>query len=155
MHAAHFVAAVSIAGIHAVLYGGAGGPRFSLSDMQALQDQADQELRLCKPWMPILKYRFYQHGFVQWREAAVCVFAAACPGLATLPVQQHPRGVVHTPPRVPCSGCGRPAVQLRKCSGCRQAAYCRRECQVRHWKEGGHRRECAQLAAAASSSAAT
>ena len=32
-------------------------------------------------------------------------------------------------------------------------SYCSRECQMKHWKEGGHRRECARLAAAAASGA--
>ena len=154
MLAAHYVAAVAADGEAAALYGGAGGPRFSFSEMQALQDQADQELLLCKPWMPTHAYRSYQRGFVQHREA-VCKLAADFPGLATLPVQRHPRGVAHTADAVACSGCGRQAMQLRKCSGCRHAAYCSRECQVRHWKEGGHRRECAHLAAAAGTGAGT
>jgi hypothetical protein len=41
-----------------------------------------------------------------------------------------------------CDGCGQTAVELKKCSRCRAAAYCSRECQVRHWREGGHKREC-------------
>ncbi|PRW56672.1 SET and MYND domain-containing protein [Chlorella sorokiniana] len=39
-----------------------------------------------------------------------------------------------------CSGCGRQAIGLRRCARCKQAAYCSRECQVRHWPQ--HKREC-------------
>lgn len=28
-----------------------------------------------------------------------------------------------------------------------QAAYCSRECQLRHWREGGHKAECRRLVA--------
>ncbi len=45
-----------------------------------------------------------------------------------------------------CSGCGKEASSLKKCSSWHVAAYCSRACQVRHWKEGGHKQECAQLA---------
>ncbi|PRW56533.1 Zinc finger MYND domain-containing 10 [Chlorella sorokiniana] len=37
--------------------------------------------------------------------------------------------------------------QLKKCSKCSAVAYCSRECQVRHWQEGGHKAECSRLAA--------
>ncbi|PRW56651.1 expressed protein isoform A [Chlorella sorokiniana] len=45
-----------------------------------------------------------------------------------------------------CAMC-RSASQLKKCSKCRAVAYCSRECQVRHWREGGHKAECSRLAA--------
>jgi hypothetical protein len=101
-------------------------------------------------------YQVFQRGLAQ-KKANLGVTAAVFTGQAMLPVQQRSKGPIHNGAPVACSGCGREFVQLRKCSVCRQAAYCSRECQVRHWKEGGHRRECAQLAVAAgaSSSAAT
>mmetsp|Transcript_17840 Transcript_17840/g.38921 ORF Transcript_17840/g.38921 Transcript_17840/m.38921 type:complete len:186 (-) Transcript_17840:171-728(-) len=40
---------------------------------------------------------------------------------------------------------------MKKCAKCKQAYYCSRECQMRHWKSG-HRRECKELCAAASAS---
>lgn len=49
--------------------------------------------------------------------------------------------------RLHCAGCGREALYLRLCSGCRSASYCSRECQRRHWREGGHKLRCAALAA--------
>ncbi|EFN57855.1 hypothetical protein CHLNCDRAFT_143314 [Chlorella variabilis] len=45
------------------------------------------------------------------------------------------------------NGCGEEASNLRKCSGCRAVAYYSRACQLRHWKEGGHKQQCVQLAA--------
>ncbi len=34
------------------------------------------------------------------------------------------------------------AEELKKCGACRVARYCSRECQEKHWKEGGHKRTC-------------
>ena len=39
-------------------------------------------------------------------------------------------------------GAGFKRVKMLKCSGCRQAFYCSKECQVRDWKEGGHKEVC-------------
>ena len=51
-----------------------------------------------------------------------------------------------------CSTCGKPKTPLRPlhpCKLCRTVHYCGRECQVNHWKEGGHRRECKKVREAA------
>ncbi|PSC73791.1 nicotinamidase [Micractinium conductrix] len=40
-----------------------------------------------------------------------------------------------------CSSCGRPSLHLKKCSDCRTVADCSRECQVKHWREGGHKQD--------------
>ena len=51
-----------------------------------------------------------------------------------------------------CSTCGKPKTPLRPlhpCKLCRTVQYCGRECQVNHWKKGGHRRECKTLREAA------
>ena len=37
-------------------------------------------------------------------------------------------------------------VQVRRCSSCRVASYCSRDCQMRHWR-AAHRWQCASLAA--------
>lgn len=40
-----------------------------------------------------------------------------------------------------CSACGAcPRAKLHKCARCKQARYCNRECQARHWAQ--HRRFC-------------
>ena len=40
------------------------------------------------------------------------------------------------------SGANASAEELKKCGACRVAHYCSKECQERHWKEGGHKRTC-------------
>ena len=30
----------------------------------------------------------------------------------------------------------------RNCARCRRECYCDRECQKRHWKQGGHKQDC-------------
>jgi len=44
-----------------------------------------------------------------------------------------------------CGGCTkmeREAGQFNKCGRCKEVRYCSRECQVKHWKKGGHKEEC-------------
>ena len=53
-------------------------------------------------------------------------------------------------PRV-CAGCGfsrledSTAPRLRRCSGCRSVTYCNADCQLKHWKTGGHKEVCGQM----------
>ena len=54
-------------------------------------------------------------------------------------------GGVARPPRRRC---------FRKCARCRAARYCSRECQLQHWRDGGHQHECRELLASAASAAA-
>jgi TPR repeat protein len=57
-----------------------------------------------------------------------------------------------TPTILCCSTCGKPKTPLRPlhpCKLCHTVQYCGRECQVQHWKQGGHRRECKKLREAA------
>jgi hypothetical protein len=47
-----------------------------------------------------------------------------------------------------CSACGKAKSKyqkLRKCSGCHAVQYCNPECQKKHWKIGGHKKECKKL----------
>jgi TPR repeat protein len=47
-----------------------------------------------------------------------------------------------------CSACGKPKSKyqkLRKCSGCHAVQYCNTECQKKHWKIGGHKKDCKKL----------
>ena len=152
MPAAHIVVADACAGVFTYICVGAEGPRFSLAEVQALLDRAEHKLRLCKPWMPNSGYQTYQRSF-DVNRAFLRNAAAAYPGQATLPAQVT-RVKTYRTSASACSGCSKSSFQLRKCGGCRQAAYCSRGCQVRHWKEGGHKQECAQLAPAAGAAAA-
>jgi TPR repeat protein len=57
-----------------------------------------------------------------------------------------------TPTILCCSTCGKPKTPLRPlkpCKLCHTVQYCGRECQVNHWKQGGHRRACKKLREAA------
>jgi TPR repeat protein len=57
-----------------------------------------------------------------------------------------------TPTILCCSTCGKPKTPLRAlkpCKLCHTVQYCGRECQVNHWKKGGHRRACKKLREAA------
>lgn len=50
--------------------------------------------------------------------------------------------------RVVCSNskCLKPQsdVKFKKCSRCKVTLYCSKECQVVHWKQGGHHKQCQQ-----------
>ena len=150
MPAAHLIAALASSGI-------ANAFRIGLTavvtrkEAQAVLDRTERELALCKPWLPSVVHKTYRRDYAANR-AALHGASDAAPSKATRLSMKSQLIPFET---VDCSGCGRPSVKLRTCSGCRCAAYCSRECQARHWKEGGHKRECAQLAAAASSGAAT
>ena len=61
-----------------------------------------------------------------------------------------------TPTILCCSTCGKPKTPLRPlhpCKLCHTVQYCGRVCQVQHWKQGGHRRECKKLREAAAADA--
>ena len=47
----------------------------------------------------------------------------------------------------PCAVCGvRPSSSSKHklCGGCKAVLYCSKECQTKHWKEGGHKSECSK-----------
>ena len=76
--------------------------------------------------------------------------AAATPAVPTSSTAAEPGLSPATSPAVArlCawSGCGRqlpddPA-EYSRCSRCKQAFYCDRRCQKRHWSRGGHREAC-------------
>ena len=108
---------------------------------------AERALNLCKPWMPKDGCNILRARLSHAKQAFADAVAAALPGQHMLPVIEALRGSQSeiAAPRT-CSGCGKPALQLRKCSACKGAAYCSRACQAKHWKEGGHKAECAALA---------
>lgn len=41
-----------------------------------------------------------------------------------------------------CDGCGSREISHKRCSACTMAYYCDRECQRKHWKQGGHKHAC-------------
>lgn len=45
-----------------------------------------------------------------------------------------------------CANCAAPqgthSAVLKLCSKCKLAAYCSRNCQLQHWRDGGHKRFC-------------
>lgn len=46
-----------------------------------------------------------------------------------------------------CCGVTRPDADLRRCTGCKRAQYCGKQCQTRHWnEEGGHKQACRKQA---------
>lgn len=47
--------------------------------------------------------------------------------------------------RAPCFRCKQFVIHVKRCSKCRVAQYCSRECQKKHWKEGGHKQQCKRL----------
>jgi TPR repeat protein len=67
-----------------------------------------------------------------------------------LAAQTHSSSRVVSPgnntPRL-CSNCGASedaaVMRFQSCGRCKKAAYCSRECQHTHWKEGNHKKECA------------
>ena len=44
-----------------------------------------------------------------------------------------------------CPACGKEGAKSQ-CAGCNSVQYCNRDCQVAHWKTGGHKKECKKLA---------
>lgn len=73
-------------------------------------------------------------------------------------LQEHPEqqrvGDEAAPPRKPdtrsdpCFVCGtRPTTgsKHKLCGGCKLIVYCSKECQAKHWKEGGHKQDCSKI----------
>jgi hypothetical protein len=58
------------------------------------------------------------------------------PGTQAALAQMKPRGK--------CDGCGEDFDQLQRCKQCKQAVYCGRACQLKHWKV--HKKVCAKMA---------
>lgn len=71
-------------------------------------------------------------------------------GPATHDTAAEPEGGDGRRPKA-CAVCGAArggGTKLRVCTGCSAVWYCGPECQARHWKRLGHKRQCAALAAA-------
>ncbi|KAL4457483.1 hypothetical protein ABPG75_012348 [Micractinium tetrahymenae] len=119
---------------------------WSPAGVRSLLEASLREIWLCKPWHREVVADTSE--LIQQRLTEVAAAVAAAPAAATqLPVTARPQiqqSIAYLPLRS-CDGCGRPAMVLHACSGCRRAEYCDKRCQVEHWR-AGHRRECKQLA---------
>jgi len=83
-----------------------------------------------------------------WIKAAVQDHDLALHSLQHLDTQEGRT----TPTILCCSTCGKPKTPMRPikpCKLCHTVQYCGRECQVQHWKQGGHRKECKKIRKAA------
>jgi hypothetical protein len=112
---------------------GHASAQFNLGVMCYNGDGIDQSNELAREW---------------WIKAAVQDKENALQMLQRLDKQEGRT----TPTILCCSTCGKPKTPLRPlhpCKLCRTVQYCGRECQVQHWKKGGHRKECKKLREAA------
>ena len=79
-----------------------------------------------------------------WLKAALQEDEAAINNLKRLDEEEG-----KTTPTLPCcAACGTPKATRRPlniCTRCRTVRYCNRDCQMTHWKEGGHKRDCKRL----------
>jgi TPR repeat protein len=116
---------------------GHASAQFTLGVLHYQGSVADQSNELARAW---------------WIKAAVQDEENALKALQDLD-QMEGRT---TPTILCCSTCGKPKTPLRPmhpCKLCHTVQYCGRECQVNHWKKGGHRRECKTLREAAAAKA--
>jgi len=112
---------------------GHAGAQFNVGLMCAKGEVVERSLELAREW---------------WIKAAVQDQEQALQNLQQLDKEEGRT----TPTLLCCSTCGKPKTPLRPlhpCKLCRTVQYCGRECQVDHWKKGGHRRECRTVREAA------
>lgn len=146
-HNSHFAEMVAALRLFQALIVGAAGPRWSLEEVRGLLATAKSALAKCKPWMPPELHDDFR-GIIADGTHFVNEAAARGPEQAMLPALEGTQLDKTQFIAVPkCSGCGQHASTLKKCSRWRTVAYCSHACQVQHWKEGGHKQQCAQLAA--------
>ena len=44
-----------------------------------------------------------------------------------------------------CYSCKKVGEGMKQCDRCFSACYCSRECQIKDWKEGGHKEDCKRV----------
>ncbi|PRW50921.1 hypothetical protein C2E21_5461 [Chlorella sorokiniana] len=104
--------------------------------------RATECVQQLKPWLQPHKLAREKARFRSMeKEMAAATRSAPAPDAVPRDLPSQPAAA--------CTHCKRGALHLRKCAACRSVAYCCRECQVAHWKEGRHKRECKALAAKA------
>lgn len=109
------------------LMSGGAGPRWSLAHVRSLLDRALCALSRCKPWLPTAARQMLKSQAISL-ESKAAGFAAKHPGAGdSLPaISQAKMNESPMPREAPmrsCAACGKPAMQLMKCGGCRTVAY--------------------------------
>ncbi|KAI7845146.1 hypothetical protein COHA_001191 [Chlorella ohadii] len=142
------MAAMNLA--HELMTGG-GGPRWSLARVRSVLDRAMRALARCKPWMPTPLWQRHKKLVAELGSKAAA-FAAAQPGagdsLAAVSNAQMSQSTAPQHVAIPsCAACGKRAIQLMVCSGCRSVAYCSRACQKQGWP--AHKQVCSAACTAA------
>jgi hypothetical protein len=110
----------------ALLTGVGGEVRFEPRRAQELLDEAERLWRLSRPWTAPFK-RVLAEDLKSARDQLRQSVAAAPPGASLVPVIFRSLWTPAAGPglQLRCDGCGQTAVELKKCSRCRAAAYCR------------------------------
>jgi hypothetical protein len=102
-----------------------GARTYPRARVEALLAEAEAEYRLSKPWSAAC-YAATQDEVRQWRSAVHAAARAAPRGAAELPAARG-AGVWGLPEGSSggiCDGCGRLAVELKRCSRCQAVSYC-------------------------------
>ncbi|PRW33878.1 HIT MYND zinc finger isoform B [Chlorella sorokiniana] len=121
---------------------------WSPAEVQQALAMADRSRKLAKIWVLPASAR-HMRDLLNEQKAGVAADIASHPGRARLPALFYHKSVFPMAELPHCACCGKGTLQLSKCAARKQVAYCSRDCQVRHWKEGGHKAERRRLAAAA------
>lgn len=105
------------------LMAGGGGPHWSLERVQDLLHRSQSALDRSKRWLPTPSWRGYSDTIASVRSKASAAMAAHRGPHDSLPavgveIGSQSRQAVKT-----CDACGKPSLQLKKCSQCKSAAY--------------------------------
>lgn len=127
MPAASLVEAMAAMNLAHELMTGGGSPRWSLARVRSVLDRAMRALARCKPWMPTPLWQRHKKLVAELGSKAAA-FAAAQPGagdsLAAVSNAQMSQSTAPQHVAIPsCAACGKRAIQLMVCSGCRSVAY--------------------------------
>lgn len=145
---AHYWAAQGAINLALFLMSGAEGPTFELAAVNKLLDDAEREYKLSRAWAAA-SYKRSIADVKEAREDLKHMMAADPRGATRLKADWGGGwgGAAVKSSGSECAWCHENVIEVKKCSACKAVAYCSRECQVAHWKQGGHKTECANLAA--------